>query len=70
MFAAAKPTDLIVLAVVAVGVLLALTGLASFDPRVRRKIPIGPLARGNALASVGLIIASLLLISLALGGAE
>lgn len=70
ILAAAQGSDIIILAAVAVGAILGLTGLASLDPRVRRKLPIGVLARGNALVSVGLIVAAMLVVSLALGGGE
>ena len=68
--AAAQASDLFVLAGVGIAAVLALTGLASFDPRVRSRLPVAALARGNALVSVGLIVTAALVLSIALGGGE
>lgn len=70
ILAAAAASDIIVLAAAAVGALLAITGLASFDPRVRTRLPVAVLARGNTLVSVGLIVAGLVVVAIALGGGD
>lgn len=68
--AAAQATDLIVIAAVAVGAAIGFTGVASFDPRVRARLPVAALARGNALVAVGLIVTGLLVTAIALGFGE
>lgn len=68
--AAAQASDAIVLAAVALGAVLGLTGIASFDPRVRARLPVAALARGNATVAVGLILAGVLVIGIALGMGE
>lgn len=68
ILAAAQATDILVLAAVAVGAVLGLAGLASFDPRVRGRLPVGALANGGATTSIGLVIAGLLVVGIALGG--
>lgn len=65
--AAAQATDALVLAAVALGAVLGLTGLASFDPRVRSRLPVTALARGNVAVSVGLILVGLSIVGIALG---
>jgi hypothetical protein len=70
VIAAARAADVVVLLAVAVGALLAVTGLASFDPRVRSRLPVAILAKGNALVGVGLLLTGLVVIGVALGGGE
>ena len=65
--AAAQATDAFVLAAVALGAVLGLAGLASFDRRLRGRLPVAALARGNALVGVSLVVAGILLVSLAIG---
>ena len=65
-FAAAQATDFLVLGAIAVAAAVGLTGLASFDPRMRARLP-GPLGRGNAVVSVGLILVALAVAAIALG---
>lgn len=67
--AAAQATDIFVLAAVAIGAVIGMAGLASFDPRLRGRLPVGALARGGAATSIGLVIAGLLVVGIALGGA-
>lgn len=68
--AAAQASDVIVLAAAAIGAVLCPAGLASFDPRVRSRLPVPALARGNALVGVGLLLAGLLVVSIAIGAGE
>lgn len=68
--AAAQATDAIVLAAVAVGAVLGLSGLASFDPRVRSRLPVAALAQGNVVVSIGLIVAGLVIVGIALGAGD
>ncbi len=67
MIAAARVADALVLLAVAVGVLLAVTGLASFDPRIRSRLPVAALSNGNALVGVVLLLAGLVVVSFATG---
>jgi hypothetical protein len=66
--AAAQASDAFVLFAMAAGLVLVVTGLASFDPRVRSRLPVAVLARGNALVSVALILAGLVVAGAAMGG--
>lgn len=70
VLAAARATDLIVLGTVAVGAALAIAGIASLDPRVRTRLPVAALARGNAVVALGLVVAGLMLVAVALGFGE
>lgn len=70
ILAAGQATDAVVLGAVILGAILGLTGLASFDPRLRGRLPVAALARGNALTSVGLVVAGLVMVGLALGFGE
>jgi hypothetical protein len=70
LLAAATWTDAIVIAAVLLGFAIALTGIASFDPRVRSRLPIAVLSRGNVAVSVGLIVLGLLFAVIALGVGE
>jgi hypothetical protein len=70
MIAAAQAADVVVLLAVLVGVLLAVTGLASFDPRIRSRLPVAALSNGNALVGVVLLITGLVVVGIALGGGE
>jgi hypothetical protein len=70
LLAAATWTDAIVIAAIALGAAVALTGIASFDTRVRGRLPIAVLARGNAAASVGMVVVGLAIVALALGVGE
>jgi hypothetical protein len=70
ILAAAQASDFLVLAAVALGALLAVTGLASFDPRIRARLPVATLARGSAGVSVAVILAGLIVVGIALGGGE
>lgn len=70
LLAAAAWTDALVIAAVALGAAVALTGIASFDDRVRSRLPVAVLARGNAAVSVGLIAAGLAIVAAALGVGE
>jgi hypothetical protein len=70
LLAAAAWTDALVIATVALGAAVALTGIASFDARVRGRLPIAVLAHGNSAISVGLIVAGLTIVALALGLGE
>jgi hypothetical protein len=70
LVAAAAWTDAVVLAAVAVGATIGLTGIASFDPRVRGRLPLAVLARGNVTVSLGLVALGLLIVAIALGVGE
>jgi hypothetical protein len=70
VLAAATWTDAIVIAAVLLGCAIALAGIASFDPRIRSRLPIVVLARGNVAVSVGLIVLGLLFVGIALGLGE
>jgi hypothetical protein len=70
VLAAATWTDALVIAVVLLGCAIALAGIASFDPRVRSRLPIAVLARGNVAVSLGLIVLGLLFVGIALGVGE
>jgi hypothetical protein len=70
LLAAATWTDALVIAAVALGAAVALTGIASFDARVRGRLPIAVLARGNSAISVGLLVAGLTIVAIALGFGE
>jgi hypothetical protein len=70
LLAAAAWTDALVIAAVALGAAVALTGIASFDDRVRGRLPIAVLARGTAVVSVGLVVAGLAIVAVALGVGE
>ncbi len=67
MIAAARAADAVVLLAVAVGAILALTGLASFDPRIRSRLPVAALSKGNALVGVVLLLTGLVVVSFAMG---
>ncbi len=62
-----RPSDALVLLAVAVGALLAVTALASFDPRIRSRLPVAALSKGNALVGVVLLLAGLVVVGIALG---
>jgi hypothetical protein len=70
LVAAASWTDALVLAAVALGGAIGLSGIASFDPRVRGRLPLGILARGNVAVSVGLVVLGLMIVAIALGLGE
>jgi hypothetical protein len=70
IIAAASWTDAFVLAAVALGAALGLTGIATFDPRVRDRLPVASLARANVAVSIGLVVAGLAIVALALGLGE
>jgi hypothetical protein len=70
LIAAATWTDAIVLAAVALGASIGLTGIATFDPRVRNRLPMAVLSSGNVAVSIGLIIAGLAIVALAIGIGE
>jgi hypothetical protein len=70
LVAAAAWTDAVVLAAVALGAAIGLTGIASFDPRVRSRLPLVVLARGNVAVSLGLVVLGLLIVAIALGLGE
>jgi hypothetical protein len=70
LVSAAAWTDALVIAAVALGAAVALTGIASFDTRVRGRLPIAALARGNTATSVGMVVAGLTIVALALGVGE
>jgi hypothetical protein len=70
LLAAATWTDTLVIAAVALGAAVALTGIASFDARVRGRLPIAVLARGNSAISIGLLVAGLTIVAIALGFGE
>jgi hypothetical protein len=70
VLAAATWTDAIVIAAVLLGAAIALAGIVSFDPRIRSRLPIAVLARGNVAVSVGLIVLGLLFVGIALGLGE
>lgn len=65
--AAAQAADAFVLITVAFGAALGVMGLASFDPRLRSRLPIAALANGNAAMSIGLVAASIVVVGIALG---
>ena len=67
VLAAARATDLIVLGTVALGAAIAIAGIASVDPRVRTRLPIAVLARGNLVVAAGFVVTGLLLVAIALG---
>jgi hypothetical protein len=70
LVSAAAWTDALVIAAVALGAAVALTGIASFDTRVRGRLPIAALARRNTATSVGMVVAGLTIVALALGVGE
>lgn len=70
MIAAARAADAVVLLAVLLGALLAVTGLASFDPRIRSRLPVAALSNGNALVGVVLLFAGLVVVGIALGVGE
>lgn len=67
MLAAARATDILVLAAAFTGAALVLAGVATINPRVRVRLPVAALARGSVRASVALIAAGIGLFTLALG---
>ena len=66
-----KATDLIVAGGAILGVLVALAGIAQFDPRVRGRFGKGEAtaARTTALAA-GLVLVGALIVVIAIGGFE
>lgn len=69
MIAAAKVSDVLVLAAVAIGAMLIVATLATFDARIRHRMP-SVLAGAGWLGRTGVVTAGLLIIGIALGGSE
>jgi hypothetical protein len=67
VLATAQATDVVVLAGLFAGAALVAGGLASISSRVRNRLPVAVLARGNVLTSVALIAVGLALFTIGLG---
>lgn len=67
LLAAAKMTDALIILGAAFGAMVTLLGLASLDPRIRARVPVAAIARGNTLVAVGLIVAGLMVVGMTLG---
>lgn len=66
MIAAAQAGDALILAAVFIGAVLIAATLATFDPRIRNRLP-SMIARAGWLGRTGMVTAGLLIIGVALG---
>lgn len=69
MIAAAQAGDALILVAVAIGAVLIAATLATFDARIRNRLP-SAIAGAGWLGRTGMVTAGLLIIGVALGGGD